>query len=159
MTLDSLLHEIESRGIRLRVIGGRLAVKPASALTSELREILSDHRDEVLARLAVSLSPSQSAIQAVAHRYGSTVRGDAPATDPRIPPVVAAQIRQIEAQAYRLGWSRERLWNGDFWPHSRARPRGLASVLNSGDQIIEVNAEFMRLVCGRNTLRFFRWDS
>jgi len=51
VTVDELLQTIEQRGATLRVVGDRLAVRPKSALTDELRAAIRRHREELVARL------------------------------------------------------------------------------------------------------------
>lgn len=51
MTASDLMRTLEQRGIRLEASGGRLRYHPASALPSDLRESLIEHKVEVLALL------------------------------------------------------------------------------------------------------------
>ena len=61
-------------------------------------------------------------------------------------PVVAAEITRVEEEARTLGWTYERLWNLVFWPHSAAHPRGLASVRDPVDRIVEGGREFILII-------------
>jgi hypothetical protein len=143
MNALSIVQEFQARGIRFELgDSGRLVVDaPKGALDRDEIERLRDAKPAIIAVLLVkSATPDQSAHDPLANQ--------------RVAPEVAAEIRCIEAEAYRLGWTVERLWNRDFWPHAKAHPRGLASVLGPGDRIVEVNAEFIRLVCQRSALRF-----
>ena len=148
MNALSILHKFQARGIRFEVgDAGRLVVDaPKRALDPEEIEQLRFAKSAIIETLLI-----ESATPNFSDRY--------PIADPRIPPEVAAEIRRIEADAYCFGWTRERLWNREFWPHTRTHPRGLASVLNPGDLVIELNEEFARLKCQSDVLRFFRLDS
>jgi tubulysin polyketide synthase-like protein len=163
VNLDFLLHEIEDRGIRLRAVGDRLAVKPMSSVTPELREKLIAHRDELLARLALSNPSSQLVIREAPDLRTSIVQPDPLWTpDLRIPSEVVAEIRRIEAEAYRLGWTHERLWNRDFWPHTVLHPRGLSSVIDVGERLINVRSDYItieKLDNRRTRQRFWRVDA
>jgi hypothetical protein len=71
-------------------------------------------------------------------------------------PLIRAEVRNkiesIEAQARRLGWPAELLWNNNFWD----MPRGLASVLEIDDEIAEVTAEYIAILKTRSDLLKFR---
>ncbi len=56
---------------------------------------------------------------------------------PLIPQGVRAMIEAIEPEARRLGWPAELLWNSEFWDS----PRGLASILDPDDRIVEVRVD------------------
>jgi hypothetical protein len=60
-------------------------------------------------------------------------------------PAVVAMIAAIEPAALALGWSHERLWNHELWPHTETNPRGLASCLDAGDRIGEVHADHITI--------------
>jgi hypothetical protein len=146
MNALAIIRDLEARDIRLELGDGcRLVVDaPKGALDPEEIEQLRSAKSAILALLGNSVRTN-------------LVDRD-PIPDPRISPQVAAEIRRIETVAYRLGWRRERLWNRDFWPHTRTDPRGLASVLSPGDRIIEVNEQCIQLVSHHRKLRFFRCD-
>ncbi len=148
MNALSIVRELEARGVRLELgDSGRLVVDaPKGALDPEEIERLRSAKSAILALLG---KPARSNL--VDYRD--------PIPEPRIPPEVADEIRRVEIEAYRLGWSRERLWNREFWPHTRAHPRGLPSVLSPGDRIIEVNEQLILFVRHHHKLRFFRSDS
>lgn len=57
---------------------------------------------------------------------------------------IGAEISRIEALALSLGWRRDRLWSGEFWPSSE-QPRGLPSILEPGDRLVEVESAFMTI--------------
>jgi hypothetical protein len=66
---------------------------------------------------------------------------------------VRLKIETIEPEARRLGWPAELLWNAGFWDS----PRGLAAVVDSGDEIIEVACDFIKILkTRRDLLRFQR---
>lgn len=73
--------------------------------------------------------------------------------EPAIPAEVEAEIRRIEAEALRLGWTRERLWGAQFWP---IEERGLAAVLDPEDEIAEVTGEYIAILKARRDLLRFR---
>ena len=72
---------------------------------------------------------------------------------PLIPDAILAKIEAIEAEARGKGWPAELLWNNALWD----LPRGLAVVLDVGDEIGEVTPEYIeiwKLRCNRR--RFMR---
>jgi hypothetical protein len=72
---------------------------------------------------------------------------------PELPPAIAAKIEAIEAEARCLGWPPQRLWNANFWD----APRGLAAVLDEGDEITEVTADYIKILkTKRDLVRFYR---
>jgi hypothetical protein len=136
---------LEARGDR------SIAVRPGSAAPPELLEAIRRHKAELLKLLAtVSLQDRE---EDETDRVARADGWDPPA---EIPAAIASEIRRIESQALVLGWHRERLWNHRFWPHRAGKPRGLASVLDPGDRIIEVTADFI-LIEKSNSLRD-RWQ-
>jgi hypothetical protein len=56
----------------------------------------------------------------------------------KIDPNIEAEIRRIEPEALRLGWSAARLWGTAFWP---IETRGLAAVLAPTDRIVGIDSE------------------
>jgi len=73
----------------------------------------------------------------------------------QIESAVAAEIRRVEPQARSLGWSQWRLWESRFWPG----PRGLAALMEPGDQIMEVTTEWIRIQKRHGIQqRFFHFD-
>ena len=73
----------------------------------------------------------------------------------QVEPPVAAEIRRVEDQARALGWPQWRLWESRFWPG----PRGLAAVMEPGDQVMELTAEWIK-IRKRDGIqqRFYRFD-
>jgi hypothetical protein len=72
---------------------------------------------------------------------------------PLIPDAIREKIAAIEPTARNLGWPPEQLWNSGFWDS----PRGLAAVLDEGDEIAEVTADYISILkVKRDLLRFRR---
>jgi hypothetical protein len=157
MNAASLLHEFHRRGVRLWVEAGSVLARPLSAVTPNLRKIAADHKAELLALLAVPAVPDseENAIDRVA-------RFDGWLPPSEIPAAVAREIQRIEPDALRLGWSKARLWNFNFWPRPRYEPRGLASVMNDDDAIVAVSKDYIAIGSrGRKSedyRRFWRLD-
>jgi hypothetical protein len=75
---------------------------------------------------------------------------------PIVPPAVRLKIESIEADARAKGWPVELLYNANFWDS----PRGLAALLDEGDEIAEVTADYIAILkTQRNILRFQRRTS
>jgi len=73
--------------------------------------------------------------------------------NPLIPDAVRTIIETIEGEARGLGWPPEILWGSAFW----GSPRGLASVLDAGDEITEVTTDYIGITKSeRSRLRFQR---
>ena len=54
-----------------------------------------------------------------------------------------------------MGWSEERIWSAEFWPHMPEHPRGLAGVLQPGDRILFADADVVHIVTRNgSTLKF-----
>jgi hypothetical protein len=71
---------------------------------------------------------------------------------PLIPDAVREKIAAIEPTARNLGWPPELLWNANFWD----APRGLAAVLDEGDEIAEVTADYIGILKVKHDLLKFR---
>jgi hypothetical protein len=71
---------------------------------------------------------------------------------PPIEPAVRAKLEAIEAEARAKGWPPELLWNGNFWNC----PRGLAAVLDPGDEITEVAVDHITILKVKRDLLNFR---
>jgi hypothetical protein len=71
---------------------------------------------------------------------------------PLIDPAVRAKLEAIEADARAKGWPPELLWSANFW----GQPRGLAAVLDEGDEIIEVTPDHISILKMRRDLLRFR---
>jgi hypothetical protein len=75
---------------------------------------------------------------------------------PIMPPCIREKIEAIEADARAKGWPPELLWNSGFWDS----PRGLAALLDEGDEIAEVAVDYIAILkTQRNILRFQRRTS
>jgi hypothetical protein len=142
VTVDSLMTSLAERGIEL-IPHGRNGViaKPASKLTNDDRRAICAHGRELLAYL----------------RARQVTRW---CEDHHLDAAIGAAILEIERKALSLGWEYERLWNPDFWPHNTERPRGLASVLSPGDELVEVTRDFIVInKTDDRRQRFMRLDS
>jgi TubC N-terminal docking domain len=71
---------------------------------------------------------------------------------PLIEPAVRAKLEAIEADAREKGWPADLLWNANFWD----RPRGLAAVLDPGDEITEVAVDHITILKVKRDLLNFR---
>ncbi|MFZ0680771.1 hypothetical protein [Candidatus Binatus sp.] len=156
MDAYTLLSDFRSRGIKLVPNGEKLTVEPASRLTDADRAAIRAAKTELLKLLAaVGIQDRrQDEIDPIA-------RPDGWSPPPTIPAAIALEIKGIESQALALGWPRERLWSFAFWPHRGGEPRGLASVMDPGDDVIEVTADFMLIEKSNSRgerLRFWRTD-
>ena len=70
-----------------------------------------------------------------------------------IEPAVRAKLEAIEPEAAPKDGPAELVWHSNFWDC----PRGLAAVLDSGDEIVEVSAECITILkIKRDVLRFRR---
>ena len=72
--------------------------------------------------------------------------------NPIIEPAIRSKIEAIEAQARAAGWPAEMLWNSNFWD----RPRGLAALLDDGDEIAEVTPDYITILKTKRDLLKFR---
>src|SRR6266849_5865671 len=149
MDAYGLLSDFRARGIRLIPNPPRLTVEPASRLTDVDRAAIRAAKSELLRLLVADgfHDHEEDEIDRVARDDGWR-----PPTE--IPPAIAAKIKCIEPRALALGWSPGRLWNFAFWPHRHDEPRGLASVINEGDRIVEVFAD--HIVIEKNDIRKVR---
>jgi hypothetical protein len=67
-------------------------------------------------------------------------------------PSASAKLEAIEADARAKGWPPELLWNRNFWDC----PRGLAAVLDPGDEITEVAVDHITILKVKRDLLNFR---
>src|SRR5215831_5110153 len=118
MDVESLVAHFAERGIELIPDGQGLIVKPASKLTDADRQLINAHKVALTAR-------------ARAGRQSRELTPDS--RHPLICDVVRAKIETIEAEARAQGWPAELLWSFAYWD----LPRGLAAVLDIGDEIGE----------------------
>lgn len=126
-------------------------------------EGLRRHKAELLAVLAPATIASEPIRHLSSHNQQGEKREECgEAHDARIPAGVRAEIQRIEAEALALGWRPERLWNHGFWPHTHLYPRGLASVIESGDSLVEPTPDYIVIEksdCRKTRQRFWRTDA
>jgi hypothetical protein len=152
----TLLREFAARGIRVESgRPGMIRLPPKSRLTPELRERARQCKQDLLAYLRAR----QVTRWCEEHRIDAVIGAAILKEEHRIDAVIGAAILKIECEALTLGWTYERLWNPDFWPHSVEHPRGLASVLSPGDELGEITLDFIviRKADGQQQ-RFMRLD-
>jgi hypothetical protein len=165
MNAVEVLGELRKRGVRVeRRPAGKLRLAPAKAVGPALLEKVRELKAELLLLVSDRALGAErlkgdgpSSRLALDHAdKGSAIRTWEPEAA-QIHPAIAAELDRIEAEALRLGWTRDRLWNAHFW---RPWPRGLASVLEAGDQITEITSDFItiRKCDGRRTTQRF-WKS
>jgi hypothetical protein len=144
----SLIREYKARGVRFELTaeGDVIVDEPRGELLSQEIEELRSIKDIILETLR---HPSEAGLVSTMYR------------SPCISSEVAAEIQRIEAEAYRLGWTRERLWNAHFWPHTREQPRGLVSLMELGDRLIGMTPDHILIAKpnGRSRQRFWRNDA
>lgn len=159
MTAEALVESLSARGIRLIPNPPKLTAEPASRLTDADRVLIRAHKSELLAALAAPPDAKEN-LSATENQEKSAPAADPPrsmAPDSRHPlvePEVRAMIEAIEAEARAKGWPPELLWNANFWD----LPRGLAAVLDSADEIVEVAPDYIAILkTRRDVLRFRRY--
>jgi TubC N-terminal docking domain len=155
MTAESVLLDLSRRGIKLIPDGDALLVQPASRITDSDRAAIRAAKSELLELLAAASlhDREEDEVERIA-RVGWSPSAE-------IPTAIASQIKRIESQAFALGWRSERLWNFQFWPDRGGQPRGLASVMDPGDRVVEITREFVLIEKSnsrRDRLRFWRTD-
>ena len=155
MTAENVLQDLSLRGIELIPDGDALLVWPASRITDSDRAAIRATKSELLKLLATSGHHDREEDEiertARAGRSPSAV----------IPAAIAREIRRVVSQALALGWRSERLWNFQFWPHRGSSPRGLASVMDPEDHVIEVTVDFILINKSDSRpdrVRFWRTD-
>jgi hypothetical protein len=164
-----ILVECHARGIRIQPAAtpGKLRLTPKGAIDLALLEKVREHKAELLSLLLADpcgqIEDERYERDRAVGRGHGTPPPEPFAPTPREPiePAVRREIERIEVPALALGWRRERLWNFAFWPHRGGEPRGLASVMDPGDHVTEVTADFMLIEKSdsrRDRLRFWRTD-
>jgi hypothetical protein len=101
------------------------------------------------------LEPDRKSPAAEEHPRPRDRRNHSATPDSRHPlifPEVRTKIEAIEAEARAKGWPAELLWNGGYWD----RPRGLAAVLEAGDEIAGVTTECIVVLKKRHDLLRFQ---
>ncbi|MGO9268250.1 MAG: hypothetical protein ACLQBA_25750 [Candidatus Binataceae bacterium] len=167
MDAQALVIDFDRRGIRLIPNPPKLTVKPSAKLTDEDRAAIRTNKAELLA-LALARDEAETARIAALDRqrnardrargrgYDYAFQPEQPASRQPAPldPAIAAEIGRIEDEALAIGWSHARLWGADFWP---VEGRGLAALLDAGDQIGAVTADYIEILkVERHLLRFQR---
>jgi hypothetical protein len=84
------------------------------------------------------------------HSLGTQVTLDS--RFPLLAPETRTKIEAIEADARRLAWPTELLWNSGFWDC----PRGLAALLDADDEIAEVTSDYIAILKTKRDLLKFR---
>jgi hypothetical protein len=142
---------LKAAGVSPRLVDGRLKlVGPRERLTAQVIAFARRHIDGLKAELCGS---------AVNDAAEPAPRCALAPTATQMHPAVVAEIKRIEPEALRLGWLPERLWNRAFWPHTAEHPRGLASVMKSDYQVLEVSPDSICILrCRHAVLRFPRCD-
>jgi hypothetical protein len=145
MTIEELIIEVRKCGAVPLLIDGKLKVTPPGKLPADLKDKLRQRADEIKALLvdytnaAKSPEPIRSHTQNCRRMRINDVVPDS--RHPLIPGEVRATIEAIETEAREKGWPAELLWNNSFWD----LPRGLAAILDHGDEIGEVNHDYIEI--------------
>src|SRR5208337_1196035 len=146
MSAVDVLAELRARGVKITARpGGKLGLRGPARVVAELRDEVRAHKAELLAffqdssRTGAVGRDDGPAERSVSESHPAPARKSATA---EIHPDIAAELERIEAEALRLGWTRDRLRNAGFW---RPWPRGLASVLEAGDQVTEITSDFITI--------------
>lgn len=166
MNAVAIVKELKARGVRFETQGERLILDaPKGALTAEEVERLRAHKVELLAVVTPASIRAEAETHTLTDHKNDEIRLDEAkgwTPDAHIPAAVATEIRRIEAEALALGWRAERLWRRTFWPHTHLDPRGLASVIDAGDRLIDVTADSITIEKSdnrRTRQRFWRADA
>jgi hypothetical protein len=141
MDANTLLFDLVSRGIVVTPNGEKLIAQPASRLTEADCAAIRTHKSELLDLLRISAA-------------GGSHQGITPnSRAPLVRPAIRTLIEGIEAEARAKGWPAELLWNAEFW----GSPRGLATVLDDDDAIVEVTPDYIGILKTHSSiLRFQR---
>src|SRR5208337_3572683 len=160
MSAVDVLAELRARGVKITARpGGKLGLRGPARVVAELRDEVRAHKAELVAflhessRTGAAERDDGQAERSVSQSHPAPARKSATA---QIHPDIAAELERIEAEALRLGWTRDRLRNVGFW---RPWPRGLASVLETGDRITEINSDYITVRKGDGhgaTQRFWK---
>jgi hypothetical protein len=139
MTAIEVLQELHERQVVVEPRpGGQLALAPVEALDPALIAKVRAVKSELLKILS-----AHTLIDREKDEMDGVARADDWQPSAKIPAAIATEIARIEVRAISLGWDRGRLWNFAFWPHRGNEPRGLASVMDSGDRVVEVFADHL----------------
>lgn len=141
--IGQLLAEVARLGGELVVVDDRLKLRPPGVLPLDLKTTIRERAVEIKAALQAGQSEPRAT-------WPRDVRANS--RHPLIPPEVRAKLEAIEADARAKGWPPELLWNAGFWDS----PRGLAAILNPGDEIAEVTADCIAVLKTKRDLVRFR---
>jgi len=134
---QTLIADFRKRGIRLMPDGDSLIVEPASRLSDADRAAIRQYKPLLLVLLTVN--ETEAAPPATTTIATITTIADTKGIDSG----VRAELERTWLEAEPLGWSWLRIWNPNYWPHTRAYPRGLVTVLYPGDRVVEVRADYL----------------
>jgi hypothetical protein len=155
MTAHELLAEVHKHGAVPLLVDGKLKVAPPGKLPPDLIDELRRRAGEIkaeLVRQSEATRISDDTGQGEGPRPAQAMRNIFPdSRRPLISDAVRAKLERIEAEARRLGWPPELLWNSQFW----GLPRGLAAVLDDTDEIAEVTPEFITILKSCHSLLRF----
>ncbi len=165
MNAVEVLSELRKRGVRLQPRpAGKLRLTPAKAVDLALLENVREHKAELLLLLRDpppgAERPKVDGSSSRPMPYRTAKDSASPTPEPaaaEIHPDIAAELERIEAEALGLGWTCDRLRNAGFW---RPWPRGLASILEAGDRITEINSDYITIRKGDGrgaTQRFWKF--
>ncbi|MBV8135349.1 MAG: hypothetical protein JO121_06880 [Deltaproteobacteria bacterium] len=154
MSAESLIADLNSRGIRLELNGEKISVTPSSKLTDSDRESIRQHKPLLLARLQEDRAPVEIKIAGPGEslrRAGWRRAATPDSRYPIIPQEIRAKIEAIEQEARRLGWPPELIWSADFW----GLPRGLAAVVDADDELGDVRSDYIEILGVKHVVRRF----
>ena len=152
MIPQELLDEAARRGIYLFLDGQTVRYRGPKAALAELMPKLAAHKGELLAQLRAAKAAVPAALTQPVPRPAWTTACTPNSRSPLIPNSVRAKIEAIEQDARAKGWPAELLWNANF----SDAPRGLAAVLNDGDEIGDVTGDYIEILKSRRDLLKFR---
>jgi hypothetical protein len=146
---NALIAELEAQGLRPLVRDGRLKLAgPKARVTPDLVERVRAHKRELMDLLAPDAGGDATGVdRRDEQRDGLPLAEPQPRVeevaapivgwrdDPQLNEQVRFEIERWWPQMRLMNWSEERIWRRTFWPHIAEHPRGLASVLEPGDQI------------------------
>jgi hypothetical protein len=146
---NALVAELEAQGLRPLVRDVKLKLAgPKARLTPDLVERVRAHKVELIDLFAPNArdagdDPPQVELQPRVEEAPEPIVDWR--DDPQIPVQVHEEILRWEPQLRIMGWIQERIWRRTFWPHTAEHPRGLASVLEPGDQIRFVDCDWVHI--------------
>lgn len=156
MTPETLIEDLNKRGIRLHVKGEKIVVAPAAKLTEEDCQAIRCHKSTLIVLLAAAhpaaVEPTKPSAPPLAEMQQRAER--------ELDPEVLNQLLLAWAQAALFNWPPCRIFNRNFWPHSAKHPRGLAALLDRGDKVIAVTLHYVKVrKRDGHEQRFWRFDA